>query len=59
MHPQFARRKCQDYLVPIAHHMHLKNFAGTDHLLGYCPAGQGEINITAILDNMEGHQIQV
>lgn len=47
----------KDFL-PIVHHMHLKDFAGTDdHLLGYCPLGQGKVNIPAVLDLMEGRQI--
>jgi inosose dehydratase len=47
----------KDFL-PIVHHMHLKDFAGTDdHLLGYCPLGQGKVNIPAILDLMEGRKI--
>ena len=48
----------KDFL-PIVHHMHLKDFAGTDdHLLGYCPLGQGKVNIPAILDLMEGRQLR-
>jgi inosose dehydratase len=47
----------KDFL-PIVHHMHLKDFAGTDnHLLGYCPLGQGKVNIPAILNLMEGRKI--
>jgi inosose dehydratase len=47
----------KDFL-PIVQHMHLKDFAGTDdHLLGYCPLGQGKVNVPAILDLMEGRQL--
>lgn len=47
----------KDYL-PIVNHMHLKDYNGKDdHLLGYCPLGQGEVNVPAILDLMEGRQI--
>jgi inosose dehydratase len=48
----------KDFL-PIVHHMHLKDYAGKDdHLLGYCPLGQGNVKIPAILDLMEGRQIR-
>lgn len=47
----------KDFL-PIVQHMHLKDYAGTDdHLLGYCPLGQGKVNIPAILNLMEGRKI--
>jgi inosose dehydratase len=48
----------KDFL-PIVHHMHLKDFNGTDpHLLGYCPLGQGKVNVPAILHLMEGRQLR-
>jgi inosose dehydratase len=47
----------KDYL-PIIQHMHLKDYNGVDaHLLGYCPLGQGKVNIPAILGIMEGRKI--
>jgi inosose dehydratase len=47
----------KDYL-PLVQHMHLKDYNGTDpHLLGYCPLGQGKVNIPAILNLMAGRQI--
>jgi inosose dehydratase len=47
----------KDYL-PLVQHMHLKDYNGVDpHLLGYCPLGQGKVNIPAILDIMEGRKI--
>jgi inosose dehydratase len=46
----------KDFL-PIVHHMHLKDFSGGDAFLGYCPLGQGKVNIPAILDMMEGKAI--
>jgi inosose dehydratase len=53
-----AAQVLKDFL-PIVHHMHLKDFAGTDeHLLGYCPLGQGKVNVPAILDLMEGRKIK-
>jgi len=47
----------KDYL-PLVQHMHLKDYNGVDpHLLGYCPLGQGKVNIPAILDLMAGRKI--
>ena len=38
--------------------MHLKDYNGKDpHLAGYCPLGQGVVNVPAILDLMEGRKI--
>ncbi len=52
-----AVKVVKDYL-PIVQHMHLKDYNGKDdHLLGYCPLGQGEVNVPAILDLMEGRQL--
>lgn len=40
----------KDFL-PIVEHMHLKDYNGENpHLSGYCPLGQGRVNIPAILD---------
>jgi inosose dehydratase len=44
----------KDFL-PIVNHMHLKDYSGGEYFLGYCPLGQGKVNIPAILDMMEGH----
>lgn len=47
----------KDYF-PIVQHMHLKDYNGVDpHLLGYCPLGQGKVNIPAILDIMAGRKM--
>lgn len=47
----------KDYL-PLIQHMHLKDYNGVDpNLAGYCPLGQGKVNIPAILDLMEGKKI--
>ena len=43
----------KDFL-PIVHHMHLKDYNGGESFLGYCPLGQGKVNIPAILTMMEG-----
>jgi inosose dehydratase len=54
---QDAVKVVKDFL-PIVEHMHLKDYSGKDdHLLGYCPLGQGEVNIPAILGMMEGRTI--
>ncbi len=46
----------KDYLS-LVEHMHLKDFAGQDKLnngyVGYCALGEGQVNLTAILDLME------
>jgi inosose dehydratase len=38
----------KDYL-PLVRHMHLKDYSGGDAFLGYCPLGQGRVNVRAIL----------
>src|SRR5581483_2970727 len=42
----------KDYL-PLVRHMHLKDFSGGPNWLGYCPLGQGKVDIPAILDLVE------
>lgn len=40
--------------LPIVEHMHLKDWNGENqHLSGYCPLGQGKVDIPAILDLVE------
>ena len=34
-------------------HMHLKDFKGWEHFAGYCPLGQGKVDLKSILDTME------
>ena len=47
----------KDYL-PLVQHMHLKDYDGKDpHLVYYCPLGQGEVEIPAILNLMAGRKI--
>jgi len=54
---QDALKVVKDFL-PLVQHMHLKDFNGKDpHLLGYCPLGQGEVDVKGILDVMEGRKI--
>ena len=35
----------------------MKDYSGGEGFLGYCPLGQGKVNIPAILDMMDGRQI--
>jgi inosose dehydratase len=42
----------KDYL-PLVRHMHLKDYDGGPNFLGYCPLGQGKVDIPAILDMVE------
>jgi inosose dehydratase len=43
----------KDFL-PLVNHMHVKDYSGGEAFVGYCPLGQGKVNIPAILDMMEG-----
>ncbi len=45
----------KDFL-PLVQHMHLKDYVGGQEYLGYCPLGQGKVDIPAILDMMEGRK---
>jgi inosose dehydratase len=47
-----AAKVVKDFL-PITVHMHLKDFKGWDHYVGYCPLGQGKVDLKSILDMME------
>jgi inosose dehydratase len=42
----------KDYL-PLVRHMHLKDYAGGPDYAGYCPLGEGKVNIRAVLDMVE------
>jgi inosose dehydratase len=46
----------KDFL-PIVNHMHLKDYAGGQDYVGYCPLGQGKVDIPAILDIMDGRTL--
>lgn len=45
-------RIVKDFL-PVIEHLHLKDYNGGEHYVGYCPLGQGTVNLAAILDLME------
>jgi inosose dehydratase len=54
---QDAVKVVKDFL-PIVQHMHLKDYNGKDnHLLGYCPLGEGKVDVPAILKLMNGRKI--
>ena len=46
----------KDFL-PLINHMHLKDYSGGENYLGYCPLGQGKVNVPAILAMMNGRKI--
>jgi inosose dehydratase len=48
-----AAQVVKDFLS-ITVHMHLKDYSGGEHFAGYCPLGQGKVDLKAILDMVEG-----
>ena len=44
-----AAQVVKDFL-PITVHMHLKDFNGGEHFAGYCPLGEGKVDLKGILD---------
>lgn len=48
-----AAKVVRDFLS-ITVHMHLKDYVGGQHFAGYCPLGQGRVDLKAILDMVEG-----
>jgi len=47
-----AAKVVKDFL-PILRHMHLKDYVGGQYFAGYCPLGQGKVDIAGILDTLE------
>lgn len=45
----------KDFL-PYVQHMHLKDYSGGANYLGYCPLGEGKVDIPAILAMMNGRK---
>ncbi len=39
--------------ISVVHHVHMKDFNGGPDYLGYCPLGQGKVNVTALAGLME------
>lgn len=48
-----AAKVIKDF-VKITVHMHLKDYSGGQYFGGYCPLGQGKVDLASILDTMEG-----
>jgi inosose dehydratase len=48
-----AAKLVRDFL-PIVRHLHLKDWDGGPHFGGYCPLGQGKVDIAGILEMVEG-----
>jgi inosose dehydratase len=48
-----AAKVVKDFLS-LTVHMHLKDWVGWEHYAGYCPVGQGKVDIRGILDMVEG-----
>jgi inosose dehydratase len=47
-----AAKVVHDFL-PLVMHMHLKDYNGGDYFSGYCPLGQGKVDIAGILNMLE------
>lgn len=47
----------KDYL-PLVRHMHLKDYSGGPDYLGYCPLGQGKVDVRSILDMVKKADMQ-
>ena len=47
-----AAKVIKDFL-PLVKHMHLKDYSGGEHFAGYCPLGQGKVDIVQVLDLVE------
>jgi len=50
----------RDFLS-VVHHVHMKDFDGGEHYLGYCPLGKGRVDIGAIAALLEssGHDLMI
>jgi inosose dehydratase len=42
----------KDFL-PVVRHVHMKDFDGGEHYLGYCPLGQGKVDAATLVDLLE------
>jgi inosose dehydratase len=47
-----AAKIVKDFL-PIVAHMHLKDYKGWEHFAGYCPLGQGKVDLVSILNMLD------
>jgi inosose dehydratase len=50
----------KDFL-PTIRHVHMKDFDGGEHYLGYCPLGQGKVDVAALCDLLEssGNELMI
>lgn len=50
----------KDFL-PAVRHVHMKDFDGGEHYLGYCPLGQGKVDVAALCDLLEssGNELMI
>jgi inosose dehydratase len=46
----------RDFL-PVVQHLHLKDHVGGEAFAGYCPLGQGKVDLVAILTMLDGRQM--
>lgn len=55
-----AAKVVKDF-VSILVHMHLKDFVGGEYFAGYCPLGQGKVDLASVLNTTEGagHPVNV
>ena len=55
-----AAKVIKDFAA-ITVHMHLKDFSGGQYFSGYCPLGEGKVDLVSILDTMEaaGHPANI
>jgi inosose dehydratase len=55
-----AAKVVKDF-VAILVHMHLKDFVGGEYFAGYCPLGQGKVDLVSVLNTTEGagHPVNV
>lgn len=42
----------KDFL-PLIRHVHLKDYSGGEHNLGYCPLGQGKVDVAKVVDVLD------
>jgi len=47
-----AAQLVKDFASVIVH-MHLKDWVGGEHMLGYCPLGMGKVDLKSVLETME------
>ena len=50
----------KDFL-PVVRHVHMKDFDGGEHYLGYCPLGQGKVDVATLVDLLDnsGNELMI